>query len=65
MNMPKTITEAINSQPASVRVVGLAQTSTNVRDVPYSEIYRESTRIRETPAQRLQRVVEDDSAISG
>jgi hypothetical protein len=58
--MPKTLTDAINSQPASVEVVGMAQTSTTVREVPYAEIYRESTGIRETPVQRLQRVADAD-----
>ncbi len=60
MPVPRTLTEAINSQPACIEVVGLHQTSTTVREVPYAEIYRESTGVRETPAQRLQRIADAD-----
>jgi hypothetical protein len=57
--VPSTLTEALNSQPACVKIIGLDQTSTTVREVPYTEIYRESTGVRETPAQRLQRIADD------
>lgn len=56
MNVPKTLTEAANSQPATVEVIGLTQTSTNVREVSYEESYRDSTGVRETPIERLQRI---------
>lgn len=56
MSVPKTLTEAINSQPAFVNIVAASETSTTAREIPYSEIYRESTGIRETPVQRLQRL---------
>lgn len=64
MSVPKTLTEAINAQPVAVVFVGLDQTSTTVREMPYAEIYRESTGVRETPAQRLQRIAYDDAAAS-
>jgi len=54
MAVPNTLTEAINAQPAILRVVAFSETSTTARDIPYSEIYRESTGVRETPVQRLQ-----------
>jgi hypothetical protein len=56
MTVPKTLTEAMNSQPAIVSIVAASVTSTNTREVPYSEVYRESTGIRETPVERLQRL---------
>jgi hypothetical protein len=53
--MPKTITEAINAQP--VYFLGSEDRLTSVRVVPYEEIYRHSTSLRETPEQRLQRAL--------
>jgi hypothetical protein len=49
MPVPKTLTDAINSQPASVEIVVLDATSTTARQIPYSEIYRGSTGVLETP----------------
>lgn len=61
MAVPKTLTDAIGSQPATVEIVALDSTSTTARDIPYSEIYREATGVIETPIQRIQRL----SALDG
>lgn len=60
VHVPRTLTEAINSHPARIEIVGAHETSTTVRQVPYAEIYWASTGIRETPAQRLQRAADED-----
>jgi hypothetical protein len=62
MAVPKTLTDAINSQPATVEIVALDASSTTARDIPYSEIYRESTGVIETPTQRLQRIAVPDAS---
>jgi hypothetical protein len=62
MRVPKTLTEAINSQPATVEVVDPSKTQTTARQIPYSEIYRESTGIRESPIERLQRISDGPQA---
>lgn len=61
VRVPKTLTDAINSQPARVQLLGLHGTMSSVRQVPYSEVYRESTSVRETPVARLQRITSVDS----
>lgn len=63
MSVPRTLTEAINSQPARIQVIGLHETSSTVREIPYAEIYRESTGVRETPAERIQRIADDDVGV--
>jgi hypothetical protein len=63
MAVPRTLTEAMNAQPATIEIVGFHQTSSTVREVPYAEIYRESTGVRETPVQRLQRIADDDLGV--
>lgn len=65
MGVPKTLTDAINSQPGSIVLIGADRTVSTVREVPYSEIYRESTGVRETPAQRMQRIAADDEGVVG
>lgn len=63
MPVPKTLTEAINSQPGTILIVGADRTISTVREVPYSEVYRGSTGVRESPAQRLQRMADQDVGI--
>jgi hypothetical protein len=60
MTVPDTLTDAINAQPASIILIAQQLTSSSVRDVPYDELYRSSTGVRETPAQRLQRIARED-----
>lgn len=61
MRVPKTLTEAANAHPAKIEAAGLDRTSSTVRSVPYSELYRASTVLRETPVQRLQRIADADA----
>jgi hypothetical protein len=64
MPVPRTLTEALNAHPATIEVVGLYQTSSTVRPVPYKEIYRESTSVRETPVERMQRIADADVGVA-
>ena len=53
-----TLTEAQARSHVSYRALGLPGIETNVRQVPYVEIYRDSSAVRETPADRLQSVAD-------
>jgi hypothetical protein len=65
MSVPETLTDAINLQPARIEIVALHTTSSTLREIPYSEIYRASTGVRETPAERLQRIADADGGVVG
>jgi transposase-like protein len=58
---PRTLVEASNTHPFVFILDGGRSAASTSREIPYSEVYRESTSKRETPAQRLQRVTSMDS----
>lgn len=61
MTVPRTLVEAANAQPAVFIIEAQGGTAAStVRRIPYTEIYRESTILRETPAQRIQRITGSD-----
>jgi len=55
-----TLTEAQNQSRIKVYIVEMNRTRSTSRIIPYSEIYRERTGIMETPAEHLQKAVEDE-----
>lgn len=59
MKTERTITEALASSPVFFRA-DVPSNSANVRQIPYSEIYRGATAAIETPLDRLQRAVDDE-----
>lgn len=62
---PSTLTETFQGVPAVEPLDGgYIQQTTTVRAVPYEERYRESTARLETPAEYLQRGVEEQKAAS-
>jgi hypothetical protein len=56
------LTEARRSGGATVMIERLDASYSNVRTVPYTEAYRLSSAVRETPVERLQRAAEDEAA---
>ncbi len=56
------LTEARRRSGAVVMVESIDASHSNVRTVPYAEVYRLSTGVRETPVERLQRAAEDEAA---
>lgn len=61
MDVPRTLTEAQNAQPVIVIAQPLVvNAASNVRNIPYVELYSSLTGVHETPAQRLQRLARED-----
>jgi hypothetical protein len=58
--IPKTLTEAQERSRFSVIIIGSYRTQSNSRFVPYAEVYRGRSSLMETPAQHLQKAVEED-----
>ena len=54
---PATLTEALCR--ADVILVGLTETATNYRVVPYADQYRQANATIETPVEMLQRAADD------
>lgn len=59
-NIPQTLTEAQMRSGYSVLVQGAHRTQSNTRVIPYAEIYSGRSSLMETPAQHLQKVVEEE-----
>jgi hypothetical protein len=55
-----TLTEAQNKSRITILNLDINGTYSNSRIVPYSEIYRESTGIMDTPTEHFQKAVEDE-----
>ena len=64
-SMPKTLTEAQARAGYSVFVVGSYRTQSTSRFIPYSEIYQGRSGMMETPAQNLQKAVEEEKQRDG
>jgi hypothetical protein len=62
VTMPETLTEAVAQAGLIVirRTVNASNLST-AREIPYSEIYRQSTGLIESPVERLQRAADDEA----
>ncbi|MBU1743466.1 MAG: hypothetical protein KJ649_01005 [Proteobacteria bacterium] len=64
-SMPKTLTEAQARAGYTVFVVGSYRNQSNSRFIPYSEIYQGRSSMIETPAQYLQKAVEEEKQRDG
>lgn len=61
--MPETLTAAAQKSGAPIRIeYAGGYASTNVRHVPYAELYRGHTAVYETPIQMIQRAARDEAA---
>lgn len=59
MNLPSTLTEALAASQLRVRVLTGSRSQTS-REVPYDELYRDSSSLMETPIERIQRAAEEE-----
>ena len=64
-SIPMTLTEAQTRAGYSVFVVGSYRTQSTSRFIPYAEIYRGRSGMMETPAQHLQKAVEEEKRRDG
>ena len=63
MRLPSTLTESFQGVPMVIPIDGgYIERATSVRTVPYEDLYRESAALMETPAEHLQRGVEEEKA---
>ena len=58
---PQTLTDAVGQSQVVYVERGLFANQSNAREVPYAEVYRDSSSVRETPIARIQRVAEGDA----
>ena len=65
ISTPETLTEAQMRAGYSVSVIGSYRTQSTSRFIPYSEIYQGRSGMMETPAQYLQKTVEEEKQRDG